>query len=44
MVENVMKSILIIFMVFFGVLSTPSHAARIEAKVDISQQKLVKVR
>ncbi len=35
-----MKSILITLAVFFGVLSTPSHAARIEAKVDISQQKM----
>lgn len=35
-----MKYILITLAVFLGVLSTPSHAARIEAKVDISQQKM----
>jgi len=35
-----MKYILITLAVFFGVISTPSHAARIEAKVDISQQKM----
>jgi len=35
-----MKYTLITLMVFFGVLSTPSNAARIEAKVDISQQKM----
>jgi len=35
-----MKYFLITLTVFFGVLSAPSHAARIEAKVDISQQKM----
>jgi len=35
-----MKYFLITLMLFFGVLSAPSHAARIEAKVDISQQKM----
>lgn len=35
-----MKYFLITLTVFLGVLSAPSHAARIEAKVDISQQKM----
>ena len=35
-----MKSILIAIIMFMGVLSAPSYAARIEAKVDISQQKM----
>lgn len=35
-----MKYFLITVMLMFGVVSTPSHAARIEARVDISQQKM----
>lgn len=35
-----MKSILTTLVVFFGVLGAPAYAAKIEAKVDISQQKM----
>ena len=35
-----MKPVIVALVIFLGVLSAPSYAARIEARIDLSQQKM----
>ena len=38
--EFKMKPVIVALVIFLGVLSAPSYAARIEARIDLSQQKM----